>query len=371
MKYTKFSFVSAALLLVLPLTTLNASGQVQTVQLAPNHLATNIAGVTTSIAPPEGFNPIEASAADLAKYGFPPRPDQSLAPKQFASWSKAMAASQTRVFASLEKTDLVHGPKRAAVPAKNVQAEGVENTSYSSNWSGQVMLSGATSYNSTSTFYEVLADYVVPTAEIAFSGPSTYWRYSSSWVGIDGWNSGDVLQTGTESDAYCNSSNNAISYNIDSASCAYYSAWVEWYPNGSYRINNVSFPVAAGDDIYVFVWHTSATVGFVYVLNYNNNQSVEYELTAPSGSSLIGNSAECIVERPGISGGLATLTNYVSDYFSDCYAYTENFTFYDAAAALSVDMLDNSGYVISYPTLLGPYGIWFQDENSARSASAP
>ena len=120
--------------------------------------------------------------------------------------------------------------------------------------------------------------------------------------------------------------------------------------------------------MFVEVWNVSPTQGYAYILNYNTNQAVEIGLTPPSGTSLIGNTAEWVVERPGVNGGLANLTNYVIDYFSACYAYTFAGTEYTpgSPSALQLTMLDNNGNAISYPYLLGDAAIQFNDEGSAR-----
>jgi hypothetical protein len=47
-------------------------------------------------------------------------------------------------------------------------------------------------------------------------------------------------------------------------------------------------------------------------------------LTLPSGTSLIVNSAEYVVERPGVNGGLATLTYYIDDFWHANADYTSN-----------------------------------------------
>lgn len=323
--------------------------------LPSNRVATNLPGVTTSVAPPEGFNPITASDAELATFGFPPRPDGAANPKAYSSWERAMKASKIRVQPVLEQTNIFHGPMKKATTQQTLDLFETTSTT-SGNWSGVADLSGATSYNSTSTFYYLVMEYVVPTATQAYGACTGSWDYSSSWIGMDGYNNGDVLQAGTESDAYCSGSTKST----------YYSAWYEWFPNGEVRISNL--PVTAGDDIFVEVWHTSKTQGYAYFVNYNTDQVVEVGFTAPSSANFIGNSAEWIVERPGLSTGLATLTNYISDYFSDAYAYTENYTFYEpgTSSASFITMLDNNGNAISYPTLLGPTSIWFQDEGSAR-----
>lgn len=326
-------------------------------KLKPNELPTNLPGATT-LTVPEGFDPLTASDQELADYGFPPRPDESASPKAFATWTKAMKASKTRIVPRLEQTNLFHGPAKFN---KNVSESSKEsNTLESYNWSGYVNLAGSKSYG-TGSFYFLYSDFVVPVAEQAFGACTGNWDYGSSWVGIDGDGSGDVLQSGIEYDAYCSGSTKA----------SYYSPWFEWFPNGEVRITNL--PIVPGDDLFVEVWNTSATQGYAYLVNYNTNTSVEVGFNPPSGTKLIGNSAEWIVERPGISTGLATLTNYISDPFWSAYAFTFAGTEVDPAAGSSsgIIMLDNAGYQISYPTLLGPAAFVMQDENSARFASEP
>ncbi|MGA7315489.1 MAG: G1 family glutamic endopeptidase [Silvibacterium sp.] len=346
MKQRMFSLVSA-LLLAAPITVI-----AQQQQLKPNELATNIVGVTTIAAPPEGFNPLDASDQDLEYYGFPPRPDQVAAPKAFASWEKAMTASRIRVEPILEVTRNSAGPAKlmAGTPAP---ADGGAATS--SNWSGYVNTNGVTKYGS-SSFHYIIGDYVVPVARQAYGNCDGTWDYSITWVGIDGWSSHDVLQAGSEADAYCSgSTTNTL-----------YSAWYEWFPYNWTRIS--SLPIAPGDDLFVEVWNTSSTAGHAYLLNYNTDRYVMVNFSAPPGTQLVGNSAEWVVERPIIDGSYATLTNYVSDYFSDAYAYNFGASAVDlgSAGSFPVTMLDNNGHPISYPTQLGVNAVWIQDEGSAR-----
>ncbi len=224
-----------------------------------------------------------------------------------------MAASKQRVFPQLRQTAEFHGPNRAAALNLTTTARtGVENATVgSTNWSGVVNLSQAAKFNETTSFQYVFAEFVVPVANQAYGACTGGWDYSSSWAGIDGWGSNDVLQAGTESDAYCNNGTRAT----------FYAAWVEWYPYGSVQISTL--PVAPGDDVYVAVWNTSATQGHVYFVNYTTNQAVEGTLTPPPGTALVGNSVEWVVERPGVNGSIASVGQIpVADYFSACEATT-------------------------------------------------
>lgn len=347
---TQFSAKKASLTLLLLATPLASFAQ----QLKPNELATNIPGATSFATAPHGFDPLTASDQDLQYYGFPPKPNQITSAKAFATWSKAMKASTHHIAPTLQVTNIFHGPSRKPEAVSLASAPKSESNTYgSSNWSGYVNLSGSSNYGNGS-FYFLLAEYVVPTANQAFGACTGNWDYSSSWVGIDGWNSGDVLQAGTESDAYCNGSTHAT----------YYSPWFEWYPNGETRITNL--PIAAGNDYFVEVWNTNSTTGHAYLVNENTNQYVNLTFYAPSGTTLKGNSAEWVVERPTVGGSLATLTNYIAEPFWDAEAETFAGSFFDVGSSSSQPVtMYNGSNPISYSTLLGPTAFLTQDEGVA------
>ena len=174
-----FSLVSA-LLLAAPLV-----GTAQQQQLKPNELTTNVAGATTIAAPPKGFNPLTASDQDLEYYGYPPRPNEVDAPKAFARWQKAMAASKLRLMPKLEVTNNFSAP--AKMKAGAVPTSGSASSSY--NWSGYVNTNGVTKY-STSSFYYIIGDYVVPVATQAYgacTGGDPMYAQHSLGININLW----------------------------------------------------------------------------------------------------------------------------------------------------------------------------------------
>jgi hypothetical protein len=85
-----------------------------------------------------------------------------------------------------------------------------DNTSESYNWSGYAATGAADS------FTKVVGSWIVP----AVNCTATPNAYSSFWVGIDGYNSGTVEQTGTDSDC--------------SSGTPQYYAWYEFYPQNAY-----------------------------------------------------------------------------------------------------------------------------------------
>jgi hypothetical protein len=109
------------------------------------------------------------------------------------------------------------------------------DTVASTNWSGYAATDA--------TFSSVSASWAVPAVSCT-SGA----QYSSAWVGLDGFNSRTVEQTGTDSDCH-------------GATPRYYS-WDEMYPAPSV---NIADPVSAGDQMNASV--TAATTSsFVLVI---------------------------------------------------------------------------------------------------------
>ncbi len=181
------------------------------------------------------------------------------------------------------------------------------------------------------------------------------------WPGIDGYSSSDVLQGGSLQEAYCSGGTKST----------YYSAWVEWYP---YNLATVSSPaLSPGDLLFVEVWSTSRTQGYVYLEDITHQQSAEYSLTPPSGTELTGNSVEWIVERPGVDGGLATLANYISSAWDEGFAWNYKAStptyWYEGQSAPStfydITMLDNNGNGISTAAIENKDFLWFYNYGSS------
>src|SRR5207249_1422486 len=125
--------------------------------------------------------------------------------------------------------------------------------------------------------------WIVPVAQQAFGVCNGGWNYSSQWVGFDGFGSNDVLQAGTEVDAYCASS----------VPGSFYSSWIEWFPFSEIR---VSVPaVHPGDVMLAEVWYTTTyPPGHAYIVNYTLQQAQVYAFAPPAGVSYLGNSAEWV-----------------------------------------------------------------------------
>ena len=337
----------------------------------PVRFRTNLPDATTTAAPAVGLNPLTMSPDDLAVWGYPPQPGPNAAPQAYAIWAQAVTAAQTRIFPWLARSNRAHGPTLGSqsivlTNSTPVVASAVNSALGSYNWSGYVN----TNTNGV-LFTSVSARYVVPRAQQAPGTCTGGWDYSSTWVGLDGAGDGaganDVVQAGTYADAYCGPSNDPEEPSGSQTTATSYSAWYEWYPMNATNISGLT--VKPGDNMFVEVWSTSPTTGGVFVVDFNTQQYVSINLTAPAGVQLAGGSAEWVLESPSTSGNLATLTNYVSEYVSGAYAADTNGTTYTPADSTPVVMVDQNMQPISYPTLLGTDAM--QIQNTGSSVTSP
>jgi len=154
----------------------------------------------------------------------------------------------------------------------------VSNTTVTStNWSGYAATG--------STYTSVSTTYVQPS--LSCSGRSG--TYAAFWVGLDGYSSSTVEQTGTM--GYC------------SGSTAEYVGWYEMYPQGS---NDYSNTVKAGDTIYESVKFTGSDV---YTLVLEDETRGWTKTTVVDASGDARSSAEVIAEAP-YSGGVLPLADF-------------------------------------------------------------
>jgi hypothetical protein len=155
---------------------------------------------------------------------------------------------------------------------------GPANAASSTNWSGYAAASG--------TYRSVSASWREPTGTCSGSA-----KYSSFWVGLDGYNSSTVEQTGSEVDC--------------SGRTAEYYSWYEMYP--AYPVN-FSNTVRPGDQ-----FTGSVTVsGSTYTLKLADSTQGWSHTVTKSLSGAANSSAEVIAEAPccTYSGGSLPLTNF-------------------------------------------------------------
>jgi hypothetical protein len=167
---------------------------------------------------------------------------------------------------------------------------GIHETWAASNWSG---------YAETGTYTGVSATWTVPTVT-----SSTSATYSSAWIGVDGFNNSDLIQTGTEEDYY--------------SGAAHYNAWWEILPASETALPT-SYPIGAGDRMSASIYETSSTVttGFFFrrstehVWDITISDSTRgWSYTTKQGYNGPGTSAEWVVEAPEVGNKIATLAHY-------------------------------------------------------------
>jgi hypothetical protein len=163
-----------------------------------------------------------------------------------------------------------HVPRRV-YPGRPERKIGNVTVSDSTNWSGYAVTG--------SSFTSAKGSWIVPSVNCSVT-PSTY---SSFWVGIDGWTSNTVEQTGTDSDC--------------SGSSPSYYAWYEFYPKGSYLISSV--PVSPGNKISADVVYN----GSEFTVTITNETTGATFSKSAKVSRAARSSAEWIAEAPCCGGG--------------------------------------------------------------------
>jgi hypothetical protein len=184
------------------------------------------------------------------------------------------ASAATREFRSGGPIHLVGSA--AAVP--NARG-GIRHQARSTNWSGYAATTG--------TYTSVSASWTEPAGTCSGSA-----AYSSFWVGLDGYSSRSVEQTGSEIDC--------------SGSGAVYYAWYEIYPNPSVPYTN---EVRPGDHFNASVSYTGSDHFSLFIQDSTQGWSHTTTGTLAGASR---SSAEVIVEAPCCTarGGILPLANF-------------------------------------------------------------
>jgi hypothetical protein len=105
--------------------------------------------------------------------------------------------------------------------------------------------------------------------------------------------------------------------------------------------------------MYCLICVNSTPTATVYLTNQSSGVSTSFSITAPGGTTLVGNSAEWIVERPTINGSVASLSDTKVVYFDEGIAGLSGtpFTIIDLGSGMAVTMTGNNNASLSVPTL--------------------
>jgi len=190
------------------------------------------------------------------------------------------------------------------------QGQKVKNQASSTNWSGYAATGSAGQFNSVSS------SWTQPAANCTGSDA----EYAAFWVGLDGYNSGSVEQTGSDSDC-------------DGTTPDYY-GWYEMYPAAPVYFNN---PVAPGDSMSASVTF-SGTETYTLVLT-DSTQGWTQNITQ-NESGLSRSSAEVITEAPSSSSGVLPLADFGTINYGGSSA---NGSAMSALNPTGIIMVDSSG----------------------------
>jgi hypothetical protein len=188
---------------------------------------------------------------------------------------------------------VTNAPRLAAKPGSNGHGHGGGggggSTSpfgwASSNWSGYALSSPPSG-----GYTSITGSWVVPAVS-----PSKGSTYSSNWIGIDGFNNSDLIQTGTEQD-------------YASGGAQYY-AWWEILPAAETVISNIT--VKPGDVMTASIVNDKNGDWTVTLKDMSTGQT----FTTTKAYSGPAQSAEWIEEAPSIGGHVTTLANYRTSTF--------------------------------------------------------
>jgi hypothetical protein len=160
---------------------------------------------------------------------------------------------------------------RTGSPVNATQAQ-------STNWSGYAATA--------STYTSVAASWTEPTGHCG-SSPNSF---SSFWVGLDGFNSGSVEQTGTDVDC--------------SGTTPRYYAWYEMFPAFPVNYSNTVRP---GDHLSASVTYLGSNRFSLHIADSTQNWS---HTVTKSLAGAARSSAEVIVEAPSSSSGVLPLADF-------------------------------------------------------------
>jgi hypothetical protein len=208
----------------------------------------------------------------------------------------SMLSATGAAAASTTAPSFGHVMVRPGAPARHLTQpfSAIRNSTTSENWSGYAATGSSGSFNSVS------ASWTEPTGTCNKSGD----QYSAFWVGLDGYSSSTVEQTGTEVDC--------------AGHTAEYGAWWEMYPGASHTFSNTVEP---GDSFSASVTYS----GGEFTLSITDSTQGWTHTEHKTLSSAKRSSAEVIIEAPccTASGGILPLADFGTANFTSSMANGE------------------------------------------------
>lgn len=205
---------------------------------------------------------------------------------------------------------LLHAPMQGAVSTPFFLSHGhgalTHANATSTNWSGYAATG--------STFTSVSTTFTQPAVDCSKGD-----GYSSFWVGLDGYSSNSVEQTGTEADC--------------SGGSASYSSWYEMYPKAPVNYSNTVRP---GDTITESVTFSGSSS---YTLKLSDSTQGWSRTTTKKLNGAKRSSAEVIAEAP-YSGGVLPLDDFGKVTFNNSTANGSSLSSFNPTG---INMVSSSG----------------------------
>ncbi|MDE9365487.1 G1 family endopeptidase [Luteipulveratus sp. YIM 133132] len=285
------------------------------------------------------LDPHSMSAERLRELGYPPKPDPDSEPDQFAVWT--MMADLPYL---PRPDDGIEFDRRGAPPqlktridpgagplARKIVGAFSRPSATSPNWSGAMMRHGAGTYDSVLGFWDVPQ----------VSSDRQELTATCVWVGLDGYDSNDVVQAGTWAEIFP-----LLGGHIDS-----HFSWHEWFPDPARAVSMRTLP---GDRFFATVWMTGGTANYL-VVNRETGESSRGTDSLPSGAMFVGNNAEWVVERPSIDTSTQLPMAWFTPVpFEMMWATGPRFSGSRPTASMpSTDVIMYDGQLLAYPVMRG------------------
>jgi len=162
-------------------------------------------------------------------------------------------------------------------------------------------------------------------------------KYSSFWVGLDGWSSNTVEQIGTDSDC--------------AGSKGVYYAWYEMYPGPSENLNPKLYPVSANDTL----TGTVSGTGKTFTLTLVDQGKWQYKIVVSLTSAPARSSAEWIAEAPSLCSTDGCRITHLADFssltFSNAEADGQAISAFPQSEVDQIDMVGKVGIKASTSAL--------------------
>lgn len=222
----------------------------------------------------------------------------------------AAGMALTASSASAATTGVTLGGPIHLVGANRAVNGGISHQAGSTNWSGYAATTGP--------YTSVSASWAQPAGTCSLGA-----QQAAFWVGLDGYSSSSVEQTGSEVDCV--------------GSTAHYFAWYEMYPDASVSYSNTVRP---GDHFNASVTFTGTSTFRLVIADTTQGWS---HTTVASLAGAARSSAEVIVEAPccAAGGGILPLTNYGTVNIADSTA--NGSALGNAGGMTQITMIDNAG----------------------------